>query len=141
MTSSSVNPVPLSRLLAAGAVPVLASIGDDGAGGLLNLNADDLAAALAAALGARALVLLSDAPGVVLDGRVARSLDLAALDAALEGPDVRDGMRPKLRAAGAALRGGVARVQVAAWSGLDTLARALSGQGGTTIEAAAESLT
>lgn len=132
----AVNETLPRRLLAAGSVPVLASIGDDGEGGLLNLNADDLAAAIAEALGARLLVLLSDAPGVVLDGGVRPSLDAAALDAALESPEVRDGMRPKLRAARAALRGGVARVEVMSWGGPDTLARALAGRGeGTTIEA------
>ena len=128
------------RLLSAGAVPVLASIGDDGAGGLLNLNADDVAAALAAALGARVLVLLSDAPGVVLDGRIAPSLDRGGLDAALAHRDVRDGMRAKLVAARAALDGGVARVQVGAWSGPDTLVELLAGGGGTAITAVAPRL-
>jgi acetylglutamate kinase len=128
----------LRRLLASGSVPVVASIADDGAGGLLNVNADDLAAALATALGSRALVLFSDAPGVMLGGRVAPSLDVDGLDAALESVEVRDGMRPKLRAARAALRGGVARIHVAAWSGAGTLATALGGHGGgTTIEVAA----
>jgi acetylglutamate kinase len=127
----------LRALIAAGRLPVVASIGDDGAGSLLNLNADDLAAALAGALGAELLVLLSDTPGVVLGGSVRRALDAEALDAALEDPGVRDGMRPKLRAAKAALERGVARVVVAAWDGPDTLARLVAHGGvGTTIAAA-----
>jgi acetylglutamate kinase len=64
-------------------------------------------------------------------------LDAAGLDAALAHGDVRDGMRAKLVAARAALGGGVARVQVAAWSGPDTLVRLALGDGGTTIAAAA----
>ncbi len=61
------NAEPLRALLAAGFMPVLASIGADGET-LLNLNADDLAGAVAAALGSPALVLLSDTPGVAIDG-------------------------------------------------------------------------
>jgi acetylglutamate kinase len=112
---------------------VLASIGAcDGA--LLNLNADDLAAALAGALRADALVLLSDVPGLVLEGRLVGRLDLDELDAALAGPQVTGGMRPKLRAARAALVQGVRRVHIAAWQGPGTLAAVLAATAaGTTI--------
>jgi len=119
--------------LARGRTPVLASIGScDGA--LLNLNADDLAAALAGALHANALVLLSDVPGVVLDGGPAARLALDELDAALAGSQVTGGMRPKLRAVRAALALGCSRVHIAAWQGPGTLAAILAGKAaGTTI--------
>ena len=117
----------LATLLAAGRVPVLASLGDDGHGALLNLNADDVAAAIAGALPAGDLVLLSDTPGVVLGGEVVRALDAGALPATLARPDVTGGMRPKLRAAGVALAGGVSRVHIAAWQGPDTLTTVLDG--------------
>ena len=56
------------------------------------------------------------------------------LQAALERPEVEGGMRPKLRAAEAALQGGVTRVHIAAWSGTETLAGLLAGEGrGTTL--------
>src|SRR5206468_7578959 len=100
------TPALLETLLARGSVPVLASIGDH-AGRLLNLNADDLAAALAPSLGARALILLSDTPGLRLGGTVVPALDVDGLNAALAHPDVTGGMLPKLRAAKAALAGGV----------------------------------
>jgi len=115
----------IEESLARGRTPVLASIGAcDGA--LLNLNADDLAAALAGALRADALVLLSDVPGLVLEGRLVARLDPDALDAALAGPQVTGGMRPKLRAARAALAQGVRRVHIAAWQGPGTLAAVLA---------------
>jgi acetylglutamate kinase len=114
-------------------VPVLASIGDH-EGALLNLNADDLAAALAPAVRARALVLLSDTPGLRLGGEIVTSLDRVHLLAALSHPDVQGGMLPKLRAAMAALEGGVPRVHIGAWEGPGTLERLLSGEGsGTTL--------
>src|SRR5262249_30086621 len=92
--SSVVDPRLLAGPWAAGSVPVLASLGDDGHGALLNLNADDVTAGIAAALPAGDLVLFSDAPGLVLDGEVVPALDAAALDAALARPDVTGGMRP-----------------------------------------------
>ena len=117
----------LATLLGAGRVPVLASLGDDGHGALLNLNADDVAAAIAGALPAGDLVLLSDTPGLVLDGDVVRTLGAGALADTLARPDVTGGMRPKLRAAGVALAGGVSRVHIAAWQGPDTLQEILDG--------------
>jgi acetylglutamate kinase len=129
----SVSPALIEALLARGAVPVMASIGDYQVS-LLNLNADDLAAALAPAVRASALVLLSDTPGLRLDGRIVPSLDRAGLLAALAHADVQGGMMPKLRAAMAALEGGVPRVHIGAWDGAGSLARLLSGEGsGTTI--------
>jgi acetylglutamate kinase len=116
----SISPALIETLLAQGHVPVLASIAAYGSR-LLNINADDFAAALAAALGARALVLLSDTPGLILEGgRVARLSD-AELERAREHPDVQGGMRPKLEAAQAALEAGVPRVHITAWEGPGTL--------------------
>lgn len=124
----------LESLMALGHTPVLASIGArDGA--LFNLNADDLAAALAGALQAGTLVLLSDAPGLVLAGALVPLLGEGELDAALAQPQVTGGMRPKLRAARAALAAGARRVQIAAWQGPGTLASILRGTAEcTTIE-------
>lgn len=133
-----VRPALLETLLGQGRVPVLASVGQHG-GRLLNLNADDLAAALAGAMGARSLVLLSDAPGVVLQGSLVPRLTAAEAVAALAGDDVRDGMRPTLAAARAAIAAGVARVHVAAWRGLGTLSALLAGEGHGTALVAAES--
>jgi len=124
---AGVDATLLTALLAAGRVPVLASLGDDGRGALLNLNADDLAAAVAAALPARVLVLLSDTPGLVLGGELARTLDEAALEGVLARADVTGGMRPKLRAARLALAAGVETVAIAAWQGPDTIAALLAG--------------
>ena len=117
----------LATLLAAGRVPVVASLGDDGHGALLNLNADDVAAAIAGAFPVRDLVLLSDTPGLVLDGQVVRSLGADALAPTLARSDVTGGMRPKLRAAGVAIAGGVERVHIAAWQGPATLRTLLDG--------------
>jgi len=129
----AIHPPLLETLLAQGRTPVLASIGASGEQ-LLNVNADDLAGALAGALHARVLVLLSDTPGVRLDGRIVPRLEGRAIAAALEHPDVKDGMRPKLRAAAQAIADGAQRVVIGAWNGPGTLAALLEGEGdGTTL--------
>ena len=126
----------LQQLLDTGRTPVVASLACDAAGRLLNVNADDAAAALAAALGASDLVLLSDAPGLILAGAVVERLSAHELDTTLTHPEVEGGMIPKLRAAQAALAGGVARVHIAAWTHDDTLRWLLRGNGhGTTVSA------
>ncbi len=126
---------PLLDLLDDGFVPVVAPVavewrGEAPTGQLLNVNADDLAAGLGGALRARALVLLSDAPGLRLDGRVVARLAADEVAGALAHPDVKDGMRPKLRAAAAAIEAGAERVVIGAWTGPDTLTALLAGEGG-----------
>ena len=123
----------LLALLAGGRTPVVASIAATSAGELLNVNADDAASAIAAAVGASDLVLLSDTPGLRLDGDIVPVLDAADLDGTLARPDVGGGMVPKLRAAGAALAGGVMRAHIAAWNGPGTLAALLERRGTGTM--------
>jgi acetylglutamate kinase len=137
-TVESVDAAWLRELVAAGRTPVLASLGAH-AGALLNLNADDLAGAVAGALEARALVLLSDTPALVLEGRPVGRLDRAGLAAARQHPDVSGGMIPKLAAAETALAGGAACAWIGAWNGPETLARIVECSGpnaheGTWIE-------
>ena len=127
----AIHPQLLQTLLVQGRTPVLASIGAAGEQ-LLNVNADDLAAGLAGALHARALLLLSDTPGLTLDGKVVGRLEGRQIAAALDHPDVKDGMRPKLRAAAAAITAGAQRVVIGAWAGPGTLTALLEGEGGGT---------
>jgi len=122
----------LLALLARGITPVLASIGSCD-GELLNVNADDLAAAVAGALQAPALVLLSDTPGVKLGDRVVPALTASELDAAIEHEDVTGGMQPKLEAARRALETGARCAIIAAWNGAGTLAALLEGRGPGTV--------
>jgi acetylglutamate kinase len=100
-----VVPPLLWRLLSHDVVPVIAPL----ARGPLNVNADDAAAALAIGLEADRLLFVSDVPGVVVDGAVAGSLGPGDLDA----PWLTGGIVPKVQAASAAARAGVA-VQIGA---------------------------
>ncbi|MFJ1756921.1 acetylglutamate kinase [Kitasatospora sp. NPDC088134] len=108
----------LRALLADGRIPVLSSVavGDDGA--VYNVNADTAAAAVAGALGARTLLMLTDVPGLYrswppgggADGEVIGELPAAELAALL--PGLAGGMVPKMTACLAALRAGVGEVRV-----------------------------
>ena len=122
----------IAMLLAQGRVPVVASIGAcDGA--LLNLNADDVAGALAAALGAT-LVLLSDTPGVKLGHNIVQDLTPHEATLLLAHPDVRGGMRPKLAAARDAVEAGAVLARITQWSESTSLASLLELAGpGTTV--------
>jgi acetylglutamate kinase len=125
----------LDTLLDAGHIPVLASIGAH-AGALLNVNADDLAGALAVALSARTLVLFSDVDGVRLGGGTARELPIDAIDQAIADGDVTGGMIAKLRAARTAFEHGVHDVHIAEWRGPGTLRQLMEGRGpGTRLTA------
>jgi acetylglutamate kinase len=103
----------LARLLTQGLVPVIAPVCLGPAGGLLNVNADTVAHAVAASLEADCLDFVSDVPGVLgEEGQVVRSLSQGEVRALLEGPRVWGGMIPKLQASLAAVSAGVSRVRI-----------------------------
>ena len=96
----------LHDLLDRGTVPVLASLGLDAEGTLLNINADVAAAAVAAALGADAAFFLTDVPGVCDAAGVAiPHLDRAEVERLIADGVISGGMIPKVRACLDALRG------------------------------------
>jgi acetylglutamate kinase len=76
------------------------------------VNADDAAAAVAGALHASELLLVSDVPGVWVDGTVQPAIDVGDIEALIELGAAGDGMAAKLRAASAALRAGARAVRV-----------------------------
>jgi len=110
-----VNPGVIHDLLDAGKMPVVSSVapGDDGAS-LLNVNADSAAAALAIALGAEKMVLLTDVQGLYRNWPDTESLISSLTLAELEGllPSLESGMIPKMTACLDAVRGGVAKAAI-----------------------------
>ncbi len=110
-----VNKQFLEMFLDGGYVPVISPIGitPDGTG--LSINADEVAAAVAAALGARKLIYLTDVPGVLEsapDGALIRQITGAELRRRVEAGAITGGMKWKVEAIEAALAGGVERVHV-----------------------------
>jgi acetylglutamate kinase len=119
------RPAALYALLAAGQLPVIAPLALDEKGVICNVNADDAAAGLAGALGAR-LVLLTDTDGVHDRGgrRIAELDELAAEELMTEGV-ISAGMVPKVNAALAVLRSGGSEVVIADGRESDAVRRAL----------------
>jgi acetylglutamate kinase len=111
---AEVNPTVVEQVLAAGQIPVVSTVAPDAAGVVHNLNADTAAAALAIALGARKLVVLTDVPGLYANWPDTSSLvsELSAdeLDKLL--PELAAGMVPKMEACLRAVRGGVPAAHV-----------------------------
>jgi acetylglutamate kinase len=121
----------LRILVAAGFVPVLACIGVDREGRLLNVNADTLAGHVAARLGARRLVVAGTTPGVLgSDGGTVEFVDSAGIAALVDDGTATAGMIAKLRACEHALAHGVDEVVIA--NGLDRSAVVAAAIGGAT---------
>ena len=117
----------IDSLLVAGQVPVVAPLARDEEGLVCNVNADDAAAGLAAGLGARQLVLLTDVDGVCdATGRKIDSLTIAEAEALIADGTIRGGMVPKVKAALAALAWDDAEAIIADSSAPDALVRALT---------------
>ncbi len=113
---AAVNPDLLARLMAEDLVPVVATIGTDGAGQAYNINADTAAGAIAAAVGAAKLVYLTDVDGIRTDKTDAATriseITPDALEALLADGTIGEGMIPKVRSCLAAVRAGVGSAHV-----------------------------
>lgn len=112
----NVNPGAVLDLLEAGRIPVVSTVAPDveDPTTVLNVNADTAAAALAVALGARKLIVLTDVEGLYTSwpdkGSLVRQLRASALADIL--PTLDSGMRPKMEACWRAVEGGVGRAHV-----------------------------
>ncbi|TAK71182.1 MAG: acetylglutamate kinase [Actinomycetota bacterium] len=111
---TEVRPSLVHSLLAQGLIPVVSSIAVDAGGQIYNVNADAAAAALAVAIGAQKLVMLTDVEGLYADwparSDVVSTIDADALAALL--PSLDSGMVPKMAACLEAVRGGVPQAHV-----------------------------
>jgi acetylglutamate kinase len=126
----TVDPGAVRALIADGRIPVISSVARGAAGEIFNVNADTAAAAVAVALGAAKLVLLTDVAGLYADWPARAAADATAADAtAAERPSevisrlnaaelaailprLGGGMIPKMAACLTAVRGGVPRAHV-----------------------------
>ena len=109
-----VDPATVLDLVSAGRIPVVSSIAPEASGQVLNVNADTAAAALAVALGARKLVVLTDVEGLYADwpdrASLVQQIGVDELERVL--PRIDSGMAPKMQACLRAVRGGVSRATV-----------------------------
>jgi acetylglutamate kinase len=112
----SVNARLLHLLVQADSIPCIATIARDDAGGKLNINADTAAGAVAAAMKAEKLVVISDTHGIRRDpadpdSRVSH-ITVEQIDEMVKTGIISSGMIPKVEACITALRGGVTKAHI-----------------------------
>ena len=120
-TPQKINGSILLHLMDGGYLPVVSPVSRNVGhelGTALNVNADDAAAAIAVAIEADELLIVSDVPGVMVDGEAAETLSVAESRALIRDGRASGGMSAKLSAAAVAAAGGVRRVRITDLSGI-----------------------
>jgi acetylglutamate kinase len=116
-TVTAVNTSLLNSLLDDGYIPVIAPIGIDGQGQTYNVNADAAAGAIAGALGAASLALLTDVPGIYTQDAAGNKTIVSRISgrevhALIANGQISGGMVPKVKGCLTALAQGVRQVQI-----------------------------
>jgi len=113
---TNVNARLLQLLVQADSIPVIATIARDTAGSKLNVNADTAAGAVAAAMKAEKLVIVSDTHGIRRDVNDPESrishVTVEQIDDMVKDTTISSGMLPKVEACITALRGGVNKAHI-----------------------------
>lgn len=110
---TKVNPAIMETFAKSDFIPVIAPIGIGEDGSTYNINADTAAGAVAAAIGAQKLIMLSDIPGVLAkDGELFSELTLGEVDVLMQDGTISGGMIPKLETCVHALNHGVERAHI-----------------------------
>ncbi len=95
-----------------GYIPVISSVGSDRNGETLNLNADNVASAVARYLESKKLIYLTDVDGLLIKNQLVSSLTYKEAEDLLLHPDIQGGMLPKLECSMQAIKSGVQSVHI-----------------------------
>ncbi|MFW5693976.1 MAG: acetylglutamate kinase [Alkalispirochaeta sp.] len=132
-----VNPTVLRVVLAAGYLPIVATVGTGEDGYAVNINADEAAQAIAERMPGATLCYLSDIPGVLNgDGSVIHTVPPETVESLISSGIARDGMAAKLRSCAAAVNAGVPEVMIGRYLQQGDLRALVTGGVGTTIRTA-----
>ncbi|MGA0242129.1 MAG: acetylglutamate kinase [Candidatus Marinamargulisbacteria bacterium] len=111
-TIESVDTKLIHTLCDDGYIPVISSVGSDTRGETLNLNADNVASAVARYLECKKLIYLTDVDGVMVDNALMSTISHDVAMSLLSHPDIQGGMLPKLECSMAAVKAGVESVHI-----------------------------
>ena len=111
-TIESVDTKLIHTLCDDGYIPVISSIASDGNGDTLNLNADNVASAVARYLECKKLIYLTDVDGLMINKTLVSALNYQEAEDIKSHPDVQGGMLPKLECCIQAIQGGVDSVHI-----------------------------
>jgi acetylglutamate kinase len=109
---TKVNAGLLEALCKDGFIPVISPVAEDKEGRALNINADTMAGAIASELKAEKLILLTDTPGVLLDGTLANQMTGAKIHENIKNGKISGGMIPKVQCCLEALKAGVKKTHI-----------------------------
>ena len=110
---TKVDPLPIFNIMNAGMIPVIAPIGMGANGETYNINADTAAGAIAAALKADKLLMLTDVPGILTkDKQLISEIASAEIHALLADGTITGGMIPKVETCMDALKAGVSAAHI-----------------------------
>ena len=105
--AAGINPQVLNALEDGGYIPIIAPIAVDDEGRSLNINADTMAGAIASALKAEKLILLTDTPGVLIEGKTVTGLSPDSVQRHIESGGITGGMLPKVQCCIDSLKAGI----------------------------------
>ena len=109
---TEVNPAAIEGVLYRNYIPIIAPLGMTSSGQWLNVNADDTACKIAEEVGAEALYLLTDVPGVKQAGEWLEKISIAEVEELKNEEVITGGMIPKINSAINALENGVSEVHI-----------------------------
>jgi acetylglutamate kinase len=110
---TSISPEIISSLDRDGFIPVISPIGEGANGETLNINADFVAAAVASALKAEKLILLTDVPGILdKDAKIMTTLKKTQISKLIKDGTISGGMLPKVQACLDVLANGVGKTHI-----------------------------
>jgi acetylglutamate kinase len=102
----------LDALQQRGFIPIIAPVGVDEEGATYNINADDVTAAVAEALGAKRMILLTDVEGVKSGDALISSLSRREAVQGIEKEEIQGGMIPKVKCCMEAVESGVSKTHI-----------------------------
>ena len=104
---TKLNKPYINKLLSRGIVPIISPIGYDNKNNSYNINADTAAGAIAAALNATRMLMLTDVTGVLdQNGKLISSLTISQAEAFIHNGTISGGMIPKVKTCIDAVQGG-----------------------------------
>ncbi|WP_319562761.1 acetylglutamate kinase [Marispirochaeta sp.] len=119
----------ISDLIQGGYLPVCSSVAMDTAGESLNINADEAALEIAAAVNASRLVYLSDVPGILLDEEIVPLLEPVEAEKKIAAGEIAGGMIPKVRSSFQGLSRGIGEIIIGSCDKEGDLQSLLQGSG------------
>ncbi len=109
---TQVDPTLIYTLQSQGFIPIISPVAFSSSGQTLNINADTMAGAISGALKAEKLILLTDTPGILINGQLVTGLTKPHIDTYIKTKQISGGMIPKVQCCLEALTYGVRRTHI-----------------------------